>query len=310
MVLATSVTFARAADAPAATPGAAKPASVVLKSYHWNRWLVQETRNFRVICLPGAPEAKRFPEVCEALRTQLQQTWFGESEFGKSIGNWTPRCDIVLYPNVSEYSRVLGPGSEQSSGCASLNMDKGRITSRRVDLRADAADWLHSALPHELTHVIVADRFSKKQLPRWADEGMSILAEPEAKRNRRAQELQRAVANRAVYHAADLVQVKTYPAAQYRDAFYGQSASLVSYLLEQDTPERFLDFLERAMETDYDTALKEVYGVKSMATLQAHWQPRLFAREQASVLLADRITRITATMEAGQSTLRAQIIPD
>lgn len=283
--------------------------SVVLKSYRHGRWLVQETKNFRVICLPDAKDVAKFPEVCEALRSQLQQAWFGKSLLEKFSANWSPRCDIVLYPTVAEYSRVLGPGSEQSSGCASLEMEKGRIVSRRVDLRADASDWLTASLPHELTHVVIADRFSRKQLPRWADEGMSILAEPEQKRARRYRELQNALAQRAVYQAADLVKIQTYPTAPYRDAFYGQSASLVAHLAEQGTPEKFLEFVELAMEQGYDHAVKEIYGIRSMAALQAQWQPRLYAREQPPVLLADGITQITSTMEAGRGAFAAGAIP-
>ena len=36
----------------------------VLKSYRYGRWLVQETANFRVICLPDLPQRGRLPDVC------------------------------------------------------------------------------------------------------------------------------------------------------------------------------------------------------------------------------------------------------
>jgi len=41
-------------------------------------WLVQESDTFRVYCQPNLADAKRLPEACEALRRQLQETWFGK----------------------------------------------------------------------------------------------------------------------------------------------------------------------------------------------------------------------------------------
>jgi hypothetical protein len=37
-------------------------------------------------------------------------------------------------------------------------------------------------LPHEITHVVLADRFNTKPMPRWADEGMAVLTEPVEKK--------------------------------------------------------------------------------------------------------------------------------
>jgi hypothetical protein len=265
--------------------------SVTVRSYQWGRWEVRETANFRIFSLPGHEGAQRLPEVCEALRNDLQGTWFGTS----TGGAWTPKCDVMVQPNTADYRRILGPASAGSSGCTSLDLDAGRVTKRRIDLRGDAEDWMTAALPHELTHVVVADRFSKRQLPRWADEGMAILAEPEFKQNRRAQELEKAIERNVLFTGGELVTTGDYPAAARRDAFYGQSASLVGFLIERDSPEKFLQFVELAMETSYDKALADVYGITSTSQLETMWRPRLRIREQTPVLMAERLTRIIAT---------------
>jgi hypothetical protein len=288
LTLAVIATGDGALDSPRTPAPPARPETVVLKTTRNGRWLIRETANFRIYSLPGTAQTEQLPQVCERLREHLQQTWYGKSQPA-----WSPKCDIILHPNVGEYAQTLGPGSEQSSGCTSLKLDQGRVTSRRVDLRADALDWNSAALPHELTHVIVADRFSKRQLPRWVDEGMAILAEPEGKQARRYQELRKAIARRAIYQAADLVRMTDYPPAEHRDAFYGQSASLVGFLMEQDSPEKFLNFVELAMDQGYDPAVREVYGMASMAQLQAAWQPRLSIREQTPLLLTEHLRRIT-----------------
>ena len=260
--------------------------------YRSGQWSICETANFRICTLPGADEPQ-LAEVCESLRKHLQLTWFGKTQ-----AVWSPRCDIVLYRNVSEYRHNLGPGSENSSGCASINLKEGRVASRRIELRADAADWLSAALPHELTHVIAADRFSRKQLPRWADEGMAILAEPEAKQARRMRGVEQSAAANRLFRAGDLFAVRDYPAADDRDAFYGQSASLVGFLIERESPQAFLNFVERGMDVGYGRALQEIYKIESTAHLQAMWHPRLGQREETPVILAAGVFEITSIQRA------------
>lgn len=278
---------AQCGDKPAAD--ASQPSQAVLKSYETQGWLVQESATFRVFCRPSLGVAKRFPAACEALRTQLQETWFGSAS-----DTWSPRCDIVVHPSVNEYVRELGPASRQSSGCASVDIQKGKVTLRRIDLRADADDWMNTALPHELTHVILAEKFTEKQIPRWADEGMAILTEPALRQTERRQSMQRAMARSGRLSAAELASMKDYPAAERRDAFYGESASLVAYLIERDSPARFLEFLQLSQKQGFDQALADVYRIRSSADLDAHWRPRLLDRGSSAELLAARVARITA----------------
>jgi Peptidase MA superfamily len=260
-----------------------------LRTYETQGWLVQESATFRVYCRPGLAAAKRLPAACEALRTQLQETWFGSPS-----DDWSPRCDIVVHPSVNEYVRELGPASRQSSGCASVDIQKGKVTKRRVDLRADADDWMNTALPHELTHVILAEKFTTKQIPRWADEGMAILTEPAARQSERRRSMQSALARSGRMTAGELMSVRDYPAAERRDAFYGESASLVAYLIERDSPARFLEFLQTSEKQGFDQALSDVYRIRSSADLDSQWRPRLLDRGASAELLASRVARITA----------------
>ncbi len=275
--------------ANAAEQPANAAASEVTRSYETQGWLVQETASFRVFCRKDSPEARRLPAACEALRRQLQETWFGEA-----AESWSPRCDVVLHPGVAGYIRALGPESRQSSGCATIDIEKGRVLKRRVDLRADADDWLSSSLPHELTHVVLADKFAMKQIPRWADEGLAILSEPAARQAARRSAMQRALARAPRYAAGELVSLRDYPSGDRRDAFYGQSASLVAYLIEQDSPEKFLAFLQLGQQQGFERALTATYGIRSLADLDARWRPQIFGRGQSAELFAARIARITS----------------
>ncbi|MGE5194089.1 MAG: peptidase MA family metallohydrolase [Deltaproteobacteria bacterium] len=280
-------TTARAAEKPAA---ASRPvAGEISRTYTTQGWLVQESASFRVFCRTDCTDAKRLPAACEALRRQLQETWFGEA-----TDAWSLRCDIVLHPSVAGYVRELGPGSQQSSGCATIEIEKGRVVKRRVDLRADAADWMSSSLPHELTHVVLADKFATKQVPRWADEGMAILSEPADRQSIRRSAMQRAFGRAPRYAAGDLLALREYPSGDHRDAFYGQSASLVAYLIERDSPEKFIEFLELGQRKGFEPALAEIYGLRSLAALDARWHPQLLDRGPSAGLFAARIARITS----------------
>lgn len=252
-------------------------------------WLVQETPSFRVFCRADFKDSKRLPAAYEAVRRQLQETWFGK------VGeDWSPQCDIVLHPTIAGYVHALGQGSRQSSGCSTIEIEKGRVVKRRIDLRADAADWMNTALPHELTHVVVAERFATKQIPRWADEGLSILSEPESRQTNRRSAMQRALAKTACYSATELVSLSDYPASDRRDAFYGQSASLVAFLVERDSPARFLEFLELGQKQGVERALAEVYGIRTLAELDMQWRPLILERGQSAELIAARMAKITA----------------
>ncbi len=264
-------------------------ASPTLKTYQTQNWLVQETPSFRVFCPLNLAEAKRLPEACEALRRQLHDTWLGAG-----AADWSPRCDIVVHAGLSGYVRELGPESRNSSGCATIVIDRGNIGKRRVDLRADAADWLTTALPHELTHVVLAARFSEKQIPRWADEGIAILAEPATRQAVRRTAMQKALAHAPRFAAADLMSLRDYPAGDRRDAFYGQSASLVAYLIERDSPEKFLDFLQAGQRVGFERALSDVYQIKSLTELDVRWRPQILDRGPSAELFASRVSKIVA----------------
>jgi hypothetical protein len=261
---------------------------IVTETYQSQDWLVQESSTFRVCCRPNLAEAKRLPEACEALRRQLQETWFGAA-----AESWSPRCEIVVHASVAGYVRELGTASRQSSGCATVDIERGHVVRRRIDLRADADDWLISALPHEMTHVILAEKFADKQIPRWADEGMAILTEPVARQAIRRTAMQRALARSPRYVAAGLMSIREYPQGDRRDAFYGQSASLVAFLIERDSPERFLEFVQLGQKQGFERALVDVYRIRSLADLDERWRPQLLDRGQSAELFAGRIARIT-----------------
>jgi hypothetical protein len=155
-------------------------------------------------------------------------------------------------------------------------MDGPRIVARRIDVRADRADWLDGALPHELTHVILADLFVDQPIARWADEGMAVLADTPAKQDQHLAAFHDAFARHNSLRLVQLVGLQEYPAAG-QGVFYGQSVSLVRFLVEQGTPQQFTGFLRQAADAGYDAALRDSYRIDGIADLEDRWKKQVGA---------------------------------
>ena len=155
-------------DTEVVRAGAEPPAPAGVK------WQVHETPNFRILHC-DARLAKAAGEAAEMARTDQAKRW-GSPALRKA---WNPRCEIQLYPTGKSFAQATGQ-PENSPGFSTICSNGNRITSRRTSLRADHPQLLTAILPHEVTHVVLADLFTIQQIPRWADEGMAVLAEPNA----------------------------------------------------------------------------------------------------------------------------------
>jgi peptidase MA superfamily protein len=150
-----------------------------------------------------------------------------------------------------------------------VQTDRGRITARRIDLRSDGCDPLAAALPHELTHIVVADHFRDRPLPRWADEGMAVTADTAEKQAGHQRDLFNAIASGERIRLATLLNQDGYHGNAA--AFYAQSMSVVSWLIRLESEATFVKFVDRAMEAGYDVALQDFYGVASVEELERRW---------------------------------------
>lgn len=242
-------------------------ASIEVRSYAAASWLVVETRNFRVHSRLPEAEAIELAGLCESHRDTVQRAWLELT----SRTNWSPKCDVYLHTSSSEYNRELGRIGDKSVGSTRMSFDDGRPVLRRIDLRADAADWSTGALPHELTHVVMGDVFGGRSIPRWADEGMAMLAESASKKRLRMASLKHLTAHRIGFSMSSLLAVQGLPEPHLRDSFYGQSAALVSLLVAEHGSTRFIEFVRKSQTSGQSAALGEVYGFSNVSDLQRLW---------------------------------------
>jgi hypothetical protein len=147
-------------------------------------WLVAETDDFWICCYNNDLPLGEIARHCESLRRDLSKKWFGDT----SPANWSAKCMVVLHPSSESYLAAAGQGAISTAGSSLIERVRNSVVKRRIDLRGDRSDYLTAALPHELTHVVTADHFSEGALPRWAEEGMAVLADTEVKQQLHARD--------------------------------------------------------------------------------------------------------------------------
>ena len=249
----------------AAAPAPALPQAQVGPQASANHWQILMTPSFRV--LHADPElADRVAKAAEAARDDQTRRWTGQAPRGP----WAPRCDIYLFPTADLFARMTGQPAE-SPGFSTMGMSGGRIVGRRVNLRADHPSLVDAVLPHEVTHVVLADLFPTRQIPRWADEGMAVLSEPDAEQDLRAADLTEPLASGRFFKVGDLLTMD-YPENQYWALYYAQCVSLTRFLVEQGTPAQFVTFLQAAQRDDPEAQLRRIYKIDGYADLQRRWQ--------------------------------------
>ncbi len=234
-------------------------------------WFIEETQNFSICWPAGYRVQGDLAATFEQMREKLCATWLPKHE----VSAWQPKCHIVIHARFEGYAKEVGPGARQTTGSSLLDFDQGRITLRRIDIRGDRADWLSEAFAHELTHVVLAERFIDTPIPHWADEGMAIQADPVAKRQLHGRDLHSAIAAGGEFRLAELLTLDRYPHPSRMGTFYGQSASIVEFLTQIGTREQLVAFVEQATAAGYDKALRDVYAIAGVGSFEQKWRQHL-----------------------------------
>lgn len=226
-----------------------------------------ESDNFSIWSYDTRWPAGKVAVVAEAQRHHLFWHWHEDREPER----WTPKCILVVHKTRASYRAAVGAGGSQSRGSSMLEMRKGTCRSRRIDLLADRNGNL-AALPHELTHVVIADLVGNREIPHWLDEGMAVLADSASKQQAHAGDLQRARNRNEAYPVAELLLLDGYPSASRIPVYYAQSASLTAMLVRRGKPRELVEFVEASLNVGYEQALDDVYGIKGIAELDRMWR--------------------------------------
>lgn len=272
VALAPVSSFAASPTATSSSPQADSSANTGEKSTirRSGSWLVEETDNFS-ICRPVNYQMK--PDLAaaiEKLREELCDTWLPKAQ----KESWNPKCHIVVHARVEGYVKEVGPGAGQTTGSSLIDFDKDSVALRRIDIRGDRDNWFTEALAHELTHIILADRFTHVQIPHWADEGMAIQADPLAKRRLHGRDLRRGRFWRRIPSGRAIDAGPVSSSVSYGDFLWAEH-SLVEYLTRIGTKEQLVTFVLEATADGYDAALRKVYKIAGVNVLEHQWRRHL-----------------------------------
>lgn len=233
------------------------------------RWAEAETTNFCVVHMQSRDLAEQVARVAETTRAAMIRKWFGEEP-----KPWERKCRIILYATAEHYARG-SHSSAASPGHSTMQSEPAnpeRVVFRRIELHCDVADMLTHVLPHETTHAVLAGRFGRHHVPRWADEGMAVLTEPREKIDRYLKNLPAHDSKHELFPVGKLMGMAEYPEGRLVTPFYVQSISLVEYLSSQKGgPQEFARFVRDGLEGGYEAALRRHYGIQDFNDLQQRW---------------------------------------
>ena len=216
----------------------------------------------------SSTRAEAIVRHAEQVRERAFETLLGAS----APSPWTVRCEIHLHATEDSFAEAVGGPPDGARGATAIEFAEAGICVRRIDLMDDDPATVPDALAHELVHVILADHFTTAPPPRWADEGLAVLFDDEAKQAGHARDF--AAARRAgmTWSASHLLAMEEYPREPHRQrVFYGQSAALVRWPIDQRGAATLLSFLDDAAAIGEGAALERHYGFSTVAALERAW---------------------------------------
>ncbi len=259
-----------------------------------------DTANFSTEA-PTAELAKKFGDMAEFYRKEKALEWTG-----KEMPQWQRRCPLQV--QITDGSA----GGATTFTFGTVN-ERPAVTSLRMEIRGNAKQLLHSVLPHEVTHTVFAHYYGKP-VPRWADEGGSVLSENDEERfnhDVRCRELLNA--GRGI-RLRVLFRMTEYP----RDmiVLYAQGYSVSQYLVKQggdgrEGRQKLLQFLGLGMQGNtaesWNAAASKLYGYDTIDALEEAW---LTALKAPPVRVVARDTTPPGGLTSGAKTeLRSSAAP-
>jgi hypothetical protein len=202
---------------------------------------------------PSREIAQRVGERAEECRIAIARAWLGHE-----LPAWQAPCPVRVVITAGE-----------AGGVTSFGFHEGRVTDQRMTVEGRLDRILASSLPHEVTHTIFASYFGGP-MPRWADEGASLLSEDQRELKRHDGIAGDLLARRGELPLSRLLTIEDYP----RDlmSFYGQGYSVSRFLVEMGGRPRFLRFVRDGLSAGWDTSIRKHYELANVRELDRAWK--------------------------------------
>ncbi len=210
------------------------------------------TDNF-VVEAPTRDAAVKVAEHAEVCRSKIAVAWLGHE-----LEPWRTPCPI----------KVNLTGGE-AGGLTSFGFKDGKVSDQSITVEGRLDRVLASAIPHEITHTVFAAYFGGP-MPRWADEGASLLSEDNRERSRHDDIVRDLMSRRGEIPLSRLFQIEEYPKDLM--AFYGQGYSISRFLVEMGGRPQFLAFVRDGLKSGWDNATRTHYRLSNVRELDRAWR--------------------------------------
>jgi hypothetical protein len=230
------------------------------------------TTNFLVEA-PTPQIAQQVGQAAEYYRRQKALDWLGYE-----MPPWPERCPLRVKVTFG------GPG-----GATSFAFDRGQVLGQNMNIEGPLERLLASVLPHEVTHTVFAYYF-RHPVPRWADEGGSVLSEDDLEKDRH-DKLVRQILNTPgrKIPLRRLFALHDYPGDVM--CLYAEGFSVAQFLVNKSNRQTFLAFVGQGMSTNgWDYAVRAYYPTyNSVDELEEAWLAHLRATRRQPVQLAQNL---------------------
>lgn len=209
------------------------------------------TRNF-IVSANSPFLAKQVAMSAERYRSELAKYWLGTE-----LRPWPTPCPI----------RVNASPRLAAQGVTTYN--RAPVRDFQMEVTGSQERILDSVLPHEVTHTVLATYFGRP-LPRWADEGICTTVEHPSEKAKHEAKLREFLRTRRGIAMNQLFLLTEYP----NDILpmYAQGYSVCQFLIAQQGPRTFIQFLKDYVERPSWTAnIQKHYGYSSLRELQEYW---------------------------------------
>lgn len=250
------------------------------------------TANF--IVRAATPQiAQKVGEYAERWRREKAMEWIG-----REMPQWGKKCPLTV---------TITPGG--SSGETRFAFDNGSILDQQMEVSGSLERILNSVLPHEVTHTVFAYKF-RQPLPRWADEGGSVLSEDELEKKKHDDLIRRYLAKgNQAYRLRTLMTMMQYPnTGEDVITLYAEGYSVVRFLVESSNKQTFLEFVGDGMrpQIGWDRALQKHYAVRNIEQLEQAWLKWMVSWCNPQARLQNSTTPNATTMVASNTTEGSQ----
>jgi hypothetical protein len=216
------------------------------------------TPNFTVEA-PTPEIAKKIGQYAEYYRKEKAMQWLG-----REMPQWPEPCPIKVTVTL-----------DGAGGATSFAFDRGQVLGQNMQIEGSYERLVNSVLPHEVTHTVFAYYF-RCPVPRWADEGGSVLSEDDVERGRHDRMVRDKLnAGRAI-PLRRLLPLKDYPNdMESVMSLYAEGFSVTDFLVNQSSRPEFLKFVGDGMRYGWDEATKTHYQFENTNALEEAWLAHL-----------------------------------